>query len=68
MNNKQKKINKQLSLGFESKNTQSKTANNNTVTAAFKGSILSFPSKQDNISSFRKRIKEDLVRNRVIID
>ena len=66
MNSKHQKANKQLSL--ELKPNSNKVLNKAEV-AAKVARVFSFQSKKDNDTTrFRDKIKQDLIRNRVIVD
>lgn len=68
MKNKHQEIDRQLSLGLEEQSNQSHNiiARSQDVDSAAK--ILAFPLKKHQEKSFRERVREDLVRNRVIIE
>lgn len=68
MSGKRQKKNRQLSLGFEGVPRQPQPVSDCLEPTDFNANIVSFPAVQDNGANFRKRIRDDLIRNRVIID
>lgn len=68
MNNKRQETNRQLSLGLEIPNEQSAVAAVCSQPTVSMADVLLFPSERSTGKSFRERVREDLVRNRVIVD
>lgn len=64
MNNKQQKTNRQLSLELKAATCQQTIE----IKSNYNNNVISFPTKQDSNLTFRERIKEDLIRNRIIVD
>ncbi len=68
MSNKHQEKNRQLSLGLEVLSEQSAVVVDRSQPADSMADILLFPTERSTGKSFRERVREDLVRNRVIVD
>lgn len=69
MNNKHRKGNNQLSLTFEASGKAAEATRAGRIEQRSSGAtVIAFPSPKPSAPSFRERVIQDLMRNRIMVD